>query len=68
MQQPSSAITSYEVGSLGTEEAEEDKKLIASSGDESMQDQMTESSGETMICDGCRLCVCVCWCLFLGVS
>ena len=21
---------------------------------------MTESSGETMICDGCRLCVCVC--------
>ena len=28
MQQPSSAIASYEVGSLGTEEAEGDKKWI----------------------------------------
>ena len=28
MQQPSSAITSHEVGSLGTEEAEGDKKWI----------------------------------------
>ena len=28
MQQPSSAITSYKVGSLGTEEAEGDKKWI----------------------------------------